>query len=342
MGFPPFKNFPSPLIQKAIWPFAPPCPNLLADERKIVVRPKISIVTPSYNQGAFIEETIRSVLLQSYPNLEYIIIDGGSTDGTVDIIRKYEKWLTFWVSEPDQGQSHALNKGFSRATGEIFGYINSDDIYAEHAFLETAAIYQRFNQPDLILGDCWICNEKLVPHKNFKAAWPETLSYFLMPFGSPFPQPSAFWRSDIHQKVGGFNESLHYAFDREFFLRLGLAGVRPVLAEKIMACYRDHPSVKTRNTLKVYEESLLILEKYGRECNLSEKELLIRRRKINNDIAYHRIFKTWKFDGRTAALIHFIRHLLLHPDFLFDRKVMGLARRLVMFRANHVAELKNI
>lgn len=90
--------------------------------------PKISIVTPSFNQGQYIEETIRSILLQGYPNLEYIVIDGGSTDGAVDVIRKYEKWLTYWVSEPDKGQADAINKGLERCTGEIFNWINSDDI----------------------------------------------------------------------------------------------------------------------------------------------------------------------------------------------------------------------
>lgn len=101
---------------------------------------KISIVTTSLNQGQFIEETIRSVLLQNYPNIAYIIIDGGSTDKTPDIIRKYGGWLAYWISEPDQGQSHALNKGFAQATGDIFAFINSDDYYAPGAFQKMANI----------------------------------------------------------------------------------------------------------------------------------------------------------------------------------------------------------
>jgi glycosyltransferase involved in cell wall biosynthesis len=106
--------------------------------------PKISIVTPSFNQGNFIEQTILSIIKQDYPNLEYIIIDGGSTDNTLDVIKKYEKYLKYWVSEPDNGQSHALNKGFSIATGEIYAYINSDDCLYPGTLLEVAKAFNNF------------------------------------------------------------------------------------------------------------------------------------------------------------------------------------------------------
>ena len=105
--------------------------------------PRISIVTPSYNQGRFIEETIQSVLGQGYPNVEYIIIDGGSTDNTVEIIRKYAKHLTYWVSEPDRGQSHAINKGLARCTGDLFGWINSDDVLMPGALEVVAEAWRR-------------------------------------------------------------------------------------------------------------------------------------------------------------------------------------------------------
>jgi glycosyltransferase involved in cell wall biosynthesis len=123
---------PSPPLDKTGWPWTIETnPQVYVSSRTY---PRISIVTPSYNQAQFIEETIRSILLQNYPNLEYIIIDGGSTDGTVEILKKYETWLTYWVSEPDRGQSHALNKGIERATGEWIGWQNSDDVYTEKAF----------------------------------------------------------------------------------------------------------------------------------------------------------------------------------------------------------------
>ena len=114
--------------------------------------PKISIVTPSFNQGQFIEETIRSVLDQDYPNLEYLVIDGGSTDQTIDIIRKYETQLSYWESEKDRGQVHAINKGLARATGDIFAYINSDDIYLPGTFATVAKYFDEHAHPQCSVG----------------------------------------------------------------------------------------------------------------------------------------------------------------------------------------------
>src|SRR5512134_129792 len=114
--------------------------------------PKISIVTPSFNQGKYLERTIRSVIEQDYPNLEYIIIDGGSTDESVEIIRKYEKHLAYWVSEPDRGQSHAINKGFDRATGEIFGWLNSDDWYVPGALKAVAEAFAANPEAGAVVG----------------------------------------------------------------------------------------------------------------------------------------------------------------------------------------------
>jgi cellulose synthase/poly-beta-1,6-N-acetylglucosamine synthase-like glycosyltransferase len=136
---PHLKDLPPPPPGKTGWPWTEesrPLPDATADGQ---LWPKISIVTPSYNQGRFIEECIRSVLLQGYPNLEYIIIDGGSTDETVEVIKKYEPWLAYWESEPDRGQSHAINKGLAKSTGQLFNWHNSDDVLTSNSLTTMAA-----------------------------------------------------------------------------------------------------------------------------------------------------------------------------------------------------------
>ena len=127
-----------PLTNKIGWPWS--SENSVDAHASLVDReyPKITVLTPNYNYGHYLEETIRSVLLQGYPNLEYIIIDGESTDNSIEVIKKYEPWLTYWVSEPDRGQTHAINKGLEKATGEIFNWINSDDILMPGALFAIA------------------------------------------------------------------------------------------------------------------------------------------------------------------------------------------------------------
>jgi glycosyltransferase involved in cell wall biosynthesis len=301
--------------------------------------PKISIVTPSFNQGEYIEETIQSVISQNYPNFEFIIIDGGSTDNSVKIIRKYEKWISYWTSELDKGQSHAINKGFSKAKGDIFGYINSDDIYEQGAFAAIAEIFSESKQTRLVAGKCMIFGES-EKERIFEPWWPDNLLYLLNPFGSPFAQPASFWRKDLYYQVSGFDEALHYAFDREFFLKIGLLGVRPRFVNRVTACYRDHSQTKTRNTIKFYEESIPIIKKYGHKCGLSDIDIWLRLLSFKNDIEYLRIFRVWRNKGRQAALLRFIRWAALSPTFLKNRKVLGQARRLLMFREKDVAEIK--
>lgn len=303
--------------------------------------PSISIVTPSFNQGRFLEETIRSVLLQGYPHLEYIIIDGGSGDHSVDIIRKYARWLTFWVSEPDQGQSQAVNKGFEHATGQIWGYINSDDLYEPSALRTAAETFLVQKEVHLVAGQCLVFEEEQ-EKRLFRPAWPETLDHFLLPFGSTFAQPASFWSRDIARRVNGFDPLLHYCFDREFFLKIGLAGVRPVLIDRPLARYRQHRDTKTNQTIRFYEESIPVVEKYAEVCNLASKQKARLLRKSRQEIAYIRVFMVWKQKGRSAAVREFLAMILTWPVMISQRKIAGLGRRLLCFRAEDVADLKNI
>jgi glycosyltransferase involved in cell wall biosynthesis len=206
--------------------------------------PLISIVTPSYQQGAFLEETIQSVLDQGYPNLEYIVIDGGSTDASVDIIRKYEAHLTYWVSEADQGQYHALQKGFARANGELLGWLNSDDVYLPGALLHVGRAYSQ--HPGCCIAgpviniDARSGKETLVPQfgitfENMVRFWELRHSWH---------QPGFFFPRATYELVGGVDGSLNYLMDHDLTCRL-LRHCQVEYVSEPIARFRLHESSKT-------------------------------------------------------------------------------------------------
>ena len=226
--------------------------------------PKISIVTPSYNQGRFIEETIRATLLQGYPELEYIVIDGGSTDGTIEIIKKYEKWITEWRSEPDKGQSHAINKGFDLSNGEIVAWINSDDFYFKNALRKVAEFFRSNSKTDMIFGDCHAINEKSEVVKLH-----ETPKRFdlrrLIARDCYINQPSTFFTKKVICKVGGLCESLEYSMDYDLWIKIGQQGNVKRINE-VLSFFRRHPDAKTcikANNPLQYHENMKIRKRYG-------------------------------------------------------------------------------
>ena len=176
--------------------------------------PRLTVITPSFNQGRFIEETIRSVLQQGYPNLEYIIVDGGSTDNTLEILRKYEDRLAYWVSEPDRGQSHALNKGLSRATGDIIGWLNSDDMYTDGCFRKVVEAFA--GEPDAVLLHG---NRILLDENSQVSGWARLPAFDPERTGYVIASETAFWRRAATADLE-FKEHLHFAMDQEFFGRL--------------------------------------------------------------------------------------------------------------------------
>lgn len=179
---------------------------------------RLSIVTPSYNQGDYLEETLESVLSQGIPNLEYIVMDGGSTDRSVSIIRKYEKHLAYWQSKPDGGQTQAILEGFRRATGHVLAWINSDDCYEPGTLARVQREFGQHPELELLYGDYSLIypDGRKVAKPKISFDFAMSLHAFLM-----IPQPSAFWTRRLYDAVGGLNTRYQYAFDYDLFLRFG-------------------------------------------------------------------------------------------------------------------------
>jgi GT2 family glycosyltransferase len=238
--------------------------------------PRVTIVTPSFNQGQFIEETIRSVLLQDYPNLEYIIIDGGSTDNTLDIIRRYSSFLTYWVSEPDQGQADAVQKGWRHGTGEILAYLNSDDAYLPNAI--ASAVRGLNAHPNALAvcgGELWIDSQGIVIKENRprSATWHALMQFEFI------PQPAVFLRRSAFQRAGGFNLGFRNVFDFELWTRLAMLGDIQCI-NRLLAVTRWHSSTKTTTQrLAIARELKQVVEKnfatpMGQQLSTREQKMI--------------------------------------------------------------------
>jgi glycosyltransferase involved in cell wall biosynthesis len=209
--------------------------------------PKISIITPSYNQGRYLEQTIQSVLQQQYPNLEYIIIDGGSTDDSAAIIQRYSNQLSYWVSEPDHGQSDALNKGCKRATGEIIAWINSDDYYEKDALFKVATHYIQTGF-DFFCGSCCMINQEgqFIRELHTPVITYRTLIKYWQPHFCP-PQPSLFFKRQILHDLDYFDPSLQFTMDFDLWLKASQKYSFLVSSENL-SYYRVHTNSKTGST----------------------------------------------------------------------------------------------
>jgi glycosyltransferase involved in cell wall biosynthesis len=209
--------------------------------------PKITIITPSFNQGMYIEECILSILAQNYPNLEYFIIDGASTDNTLEIIKKHESKINFWVSEPDNGQSDAINKGLKRATGDIINWLNADDIYEPDALWKIA---QAFENPGIkvVCGKCKVLKintKEVAYYANGTDIYPNNLAKTIG--WARTDQPATFYRASAIVQMGELDEDLHYLMDRDWWIKyllyFGLASV--VKIPDILVSFRLHSDSKT-------------------------------------------------------------------------------------------------
>lgn len=274
--------------------------------------PKISIVTPSFNQARFLEQTIRSVVNQSYPNLEYIIMDGGSTDGCVNIIKKYSHRLTHWESNKDNGQADAVYRGFEKATGEILCWINSDDFLLKGALTHVAEMFRRFPETQWLIGGCVIVRESGKPITKF-FGYSATFESLLCA-GMQFYQMSCFWRRETFFRVGGFDRSLQFCFDYDMFLRISQVA-SPTVSHRMLSACRVHKESK----------SSTIWETTGRK----EKELVRQRFGIERYSTDQR----QKITETTQQEIHRIHRLYywydaIHDPFFFVKSVGAYIREL--------------
>ena len=226
-----------------------------------VNKPLVSVITPSWNSAAYIEQTILSVINQTYRNVEYIIIDGGSSDGTLDIIRKYESSIDYWVSEADDGMYQAINKGMQRARGEIVAYLNSDDLYYPNTLEKVVNFFADNSSVELVYGNLNFVDAE--GKKLFTQIYPKfSLNFFIMANCSMIGQPASFWKSSLLKKIGMFDESLKMAADFEFFIRAGMIG-RLVYTPHVLAAFRTHNlSLTSTQSQRGQVEVRLIHEKY--------------------------------------------------------------------------------
>ena len=217
--------------------------------------PRISVVTPSFNQGEFIEQTIRSVLLQGHPNLEYIIVDGGSTDESVSVIRKYARYLSFWVSQPARGQSHAINKGFRRATGGIMCWLNSDDFYMPGALRVVAEMLGCESDSVALVGHALRFHADGQAPAKLEGRYDGLQRLLRFWDGYKMHQPSIFWRREVFEKVGYLDETQHLILDFDYWVRIA-RHFDFLNVNCILSGTNYHPRAKTGDGYRKYHEEL--------------------------------------------------------------------------------------
>ena len=255
--------------------------------------PRITVITPSYNQGDFIDQTIQSVLGQGYPDLEYIVMDGGSTDQTVEILRKYGQQF-FWVSKKDRGQSDAINQGLRKASGEIVCFLNSDDVYEPGALLKVGQFFADHPDAAWLTGKCRVIDPQghetrklITAYKNF---WLFFKSYSVLLVIDYISQPATFWRKEVIQKVGYFDENLHFSMDYDYSLRVGKC-YKLHFVNNYLASFRVHPASKSGLIRDHFNTDLSISRRYANST------FLVRLHALHNALivaAYGRLQASWK------------------------------------------------
>lgn len=264
---PTLTELPPPLPGRTGWPWTEETKQLASTMPNGSPWPRISIVTPSYNQGPFIEETIRSVLLQGYPNLEYFVLDGGSSDNSVEVIKQYSSWINYWISEPDRGQSEAINRGLDMGSGLFATWINSDDMLCKNALVEHASGIG-FDPNVVYVGDCIYIDvaRKFLFTRRGRIHSLEDLLCIRTVWRSAgnIVQPEVLFPLKLVREVGGLNADNHRTMDYELWGKLFLAGARFQYTEIPFGMFRRHHGQKTidglRTTQSLIDTALKLLD----------------------------------------------------------------------------------
>lgn len=293
--------------------------------------PIITVVTPSYNQGRFLQETIDSVLSQGIAGLEYIIVDGGSTDESVEVIRRHEKHLAWWVSEKDRGQSHAINKGIARATGTWLAYLNSDDVYLPGALQSLLDALRAAPRAQWIAGGVVGFGSAEMPVHEWHLPTVPRGMLDLLSSRFQMAQPGHVWSRALVQQVGGFDESLRYLFDINLYAALIARGTRCQALDRPVAGYRFHASSKTVAEGALFEKEWdIIRARYV--TSLGTLDRLRATHRIGLLKAQALVTEAARAadagDG-AAARAGFAHAVRRHPGVLLTRAGAGCLRRLV-------------
>jgi len=343
-------TLPAPLSSNTGWPWQDTPGEIYNQAADGYVLPRVTIITPSFNQAHFLEATIRSVLLQGYPNLEYMVIDGGSTDGSQEIIRWYADHLAYWVSEKDRGQSHAINKGLARAQGTILGWINSDDVLKPGTISRIVDTFNQNTDIDVVYGRLERIDSlgKLVPTPLLpkdKVEFDKNTALMECVVN----QPGCMWRKRIMDKVGLLNESLHYGIDYEYWTRMLLAGGKFKRLDYVVAEFRLSDSSKTvSQPSQMAVECISIVNKFMSQPDIAQllnHDASSLRRQANKGqgefglLAFYGCVKDKKW---FESMRWFFRAHRYNPLILFNRKwvelaVSGIVRR---FSQSRVIENK--
>ena len=299
--------------------------------------PRISVIIPSLNQGEFIETALRSVLDQNYPNLELIVIDGGSKDRTVEILKRYDSQITFWENTTDRGQSHGINKGLARATGDVWCYLNSDDLLAPGSLARIGAL---FCDPAVhwVGGISVIFDERadcgtVTPHepksqKEILTPWARSVEHV-------FPCSNVcFMRRSICEKLGGFDESYDYSMDMEYYTRAHFAGFTLIRIAETLGRWRWHPGSKTVKDGSAYrflEEELRIAVAYADRLSPPERE------ELQREIVQHRksflvrrALHSPSEKSRASRLLRLVIEAIRHPSLMWFRPWLGAVKKQVL------------